>query len=170
MSARLDATPRLREMSLHDLAAVLAVEGRAYSHPWTRGNFVDSLAAGYYARVLAPRHGPLLGYCVAMTGVDELHLLNVTVDPAVQGRGHGSALLRAVQAHGRQSGLRHLWLEVRPSNARARSLYLKRGFVEVGRRRGYYPAVGGREDAVVMRLALDPADTSARSHDEDGVD
>ena len=154
-------------MSLHDLAAVLAVEMAAYSHPWTRSNFVDSLAAGYFSQVLAPRAGGLLGYCIAMPGVDELHLLNVTVAPTWQGRGHGSTLLDAVEAHGRHCALRHLWLEVRPSNERARTLYRRRGFVEVGLRRGYYPAVGGREDAVVMRLALDAA--SAPEVD-DGLD
>ena len=96
----------------------------------------------------------MLGYFVAMTGVDELHLLNVTVAPEWQGRGHGSVLLESVVAHGRERGLGALWLEVRQSNHRARALYVRRGFAEVGLRRGYYPAAGQREDAVVMRLSL----------------
>ena len=78
----------------------------------------------------------------------------VTVAPEWQGRGHGSALLDVVADHGRDRGLATLWLEVRQSNHRARALYARRGFAEVGVRRGYYPAAGGREDAVVMRLAL----------------
>ena len=77
--------------------------------------------------------------------------------PAWQGRGHGSVLLAAVQAHARGRGLTTLWLEVRQSNEGARRLYLQRGFVEVGLRRGYYPAVGRREDGVVMQLDLRPA-------------
>jgi ribosomal-protein-alanine N-acetyltransferase len=141
-------------MALRDLDAVVAVEARAYSWPWSRGNFIDTLAAGHIAEVLEDRDAGLLGYFVAMTGVDELHLLNVTVAPEWQGRGHGSALLEAVIEHGRQLGLAALWLEVRLSNHRARALYARRGFAEVGLRRAYYPAAGGREDAVVMRLAL----------------
>lgn len=141
-------------MTVRDLDAVVAVEARAYRWPWSCGNFIDTLAAGHIAEVLQDRDGGLLGYFVAMTGVDELHLLNVTVAPEWQGRGHGSALLDAVAAHGRERGLATLWLEVRQSNRRARALYARRGFAEVGLRRGYYPAAAGREDAVVMRLAL----------------
>ncbi|MBL8312497.1 MAG: ribosomal protein S18-alanine N-acetyltransferase [Rubrivivax sp.] len=141
-------------MTVRDLDEVGRIEALAYGFPWSRGNFIDSLAAGYLAEVLAcPRDG-LLGYFVAMPGVDELHLLNITVAPAAQGRGHGQILLDAVQAQGRRLGLGTLWLEVRHGNHRARALYLRRGFAEVGLRRGYYPAAGGREDAVVMRLDL----------------
>ena len=75
---------------------MLAIEARAYGWPWSRGNFIDTLAAGHMAEVLEDRDAGLLGYFVAMTGVDELHLLNVTVAPGWQGRGHGSALLDAV--------------------------------------------------------------------------
>lgn len=145
--------PRLRAMTVGDLAAVMALEVRAYTHPWSQGNFVDSLAAGHLAEVLVD--GGLLGYFIAMPGVDELHLLNLTVGPAHQGRGHGSALLAAVLAHARAQRLPTVWLEVRASNERARALYARRGFQEVGVRRGYYPAARGREDAVVMRRAID---------------
>ncbi len=91
-----------------------------------------------------------------MPAVDELHLLNLTVAPPHQGRGHGSFLLDALCAQARSSGSRQLWLEVRQSNARASALYLRCGFRVIGTRRGYYPADGGRrEDATVMSLALD---------------
>jgi [ribosomal protein S18]-alanine N-acetyltransferase len=147
-----------RAMAVRDLDAVLAAEVRAYSHPWSHGNFVDSLAAGYLAEAWylddAHGHSALAGYFIAMPGVDELHLLNLTVAPDWQGRGLGHALLDAVQAIGRERGLATLWLEVRESNARARALYRRRGFAEVALRRGYYPASGRREDAVVMSIAL----------------
>jgi ribosomal-protein-alanine N-acetyltransferase len=145
-----------RAMTMADLGTVLEVESRAYGFPWTRGNFVDSLAAGYLAEVLlAGRERTLIGYFVALTGFDELHLLNVTVAPPWQGQGHGHALLNAVAEHGRRRGLTTLWLEVRAGNVRARTLYRELGFVEAGLRRGYYPATAGRrEDAVVMSLAL----------------
>ncbi len=148
-------------MVMRDLDAVLALEVRAYSHPWTRGNFVDSLAAGYPAEVLHVLDAgqvSLAGYFVALLGVDELHLLNITVAPDWQGLGLGSSLLRAVQDLGRSRRLAQLLLEVRASNQRARSLYGRFGFAEIGVRSGYYPAALGREDAVVMRLGLQAAD------------
>jgi [ribosomal protein S18]-alanine N-acetyltransferase len=151
--------PRLwrRAMAVRDLDSVMAVEASAYSHPWTRGNFIDSLAAGYLAEVLQGDEVGVVGYFVAMTGVDELHLLNITVAPSWQGQGHGSGLLRAVQGHAQALGLASLWLEVRQSNERARALYRQRGFSEVGLRKGYYPAHGRREDAVVMSLPVPAA-------------
>jgi ribosomal-protein-alanine N-acetyltransferase len=151
-----------RPMTVCDLDAVVAIESAAYGFPWTRGNFIDTLAAGYLAEVLEGRDDGVVGYFVAMAGVDELHLLNVTVVPARQGQGHGHALLDAVAEHGRRLGMATLWLEVRESNRRARALYRRRGFAEEGVRRNYYPAAAGRrEDAVVMSLALGARGTGA---------
>jgi ribosomal-protein-alanine N-acetyltransferase len=91
-----------------------------------------------------------------MPGVDELHLLNITVVPDFQRCGLGRVLLDRLEWQARQRGLAAIWLEVRASNTRARYLYGARGFVEQGIRRGYYPAAGSRrEDAVVMKLGLD---------------
>lgn len=146
-----------RPLQLGDLAAVAVVEAGAYGHPWSRGNFIDSLAAGYIAELLESPAEGVVGYFVAMPGVGELHLLNITVARAWQGHGHGSALLEVVQAHATQRGLASLWLEVRESNHRARALYCRRGFAQVGLRRAYYPAAVGREDAVVMSLDLSGA-------------
>lgn len=154
MSALPQSPPWRRAMTVHDLDAVVEIETRAYGWPWSRGNFLDTLAAGHIAEVLDSRDDGLLGHFVALAGVDELHLLNVTVAPPWQGRGHGTALLDAVVAHARERRLPTLWLEVRESNQRARALYRRRGFAEIGLRRGYYPAAGRREDAVVMRLAV----------------
>ena len=146
-----------RSMATRDIDEVVALEGKAYSFPWTRGNFIDSLASGYLAEVQHlsnSRNGELLAYFVAMVGVDELHLLNITVGRDWQGRGLGTELLGVAMAMGRERALTKLWLEVRESNHRARSLYRRNGFSEVGVRRGYYPAAGGREDAIVMSLPL----------------
>jgi ribosomal-protein-alanine N-acetyltransferase len=147
-------------MTVSDLDRVMLIEAGAYSFPWTRGNFIDSLAAGYAAEMLADAaSGDVVGYYVAMPGVDELHLLNLTVSPPYQGRGHARALLAAVEAAARRRGLGTLWLEVRVSNERALRLYERHGFHRAGQRRGYYPAAGGqREDAVVMTLPLLPSD------------
>lgn len=152
--------PTLRPMTVADLDQVMAVEVQAYGHPWSRGNFTDSLAAGHLAEVLPETNGgALLGYFVAMPGVEELHLLNITVSPPVQRRGWGLHLLRAVRARARGHGLGAIWLEVRAGNVRARELYRAFGFTERGTRRGYYPASSSRrEDAVVMSLDL-PAES-----------
>ena len=156
MNAVLAPRLRRRPMTVADVTAVVGVEVRAYSFPWSRGNFIDSLAAGYLAEVLCDDDLGIVGYSVAMCGVDELHLLNITVAPDHQGQGLGSLLLDALAQQGRALGLATLWLEVRESNDSARRLYGRRGFAEVGRRRQYYPAVGRREDAIVMRLPLGP--------------
>lgn len=153
MNARLQAQLARREMTVSDVERVQTVEALAYSFPWTCGNFVDSLAAGYLAEVLESE-GELLAYFVAMPGVDELHLLNISVAPAHQGLGHGGLLLDAVQAHGQRLAVAQLLLEVRQSNLRAQALYTRRGYVQVGQRRAYYPAAMGREDAIVMSLPL----------------
>jgi [ribosomal protein S18]-alanine N-acetyltransferase len=145
----------LRPMSMADLDRVMAIEVQAYPFPWTRGNLIDSLAAGYVAEVLLDPDAALVGYFVAMRGVDELHLLNLTVAPHRQGQGHGRRLLAAVEARAREGRLARLWLEVRVSNERAQQMYRSRGFVQSGLRRGYYPAPGSRrEDAVVMSLGI----------------
>lgn len=149
------ADPRVQPMTVRDLDEVTAIEQQAYAFPWTRGNFIDSLSSGHPAWTLrAAQGGPLLAYYVAMEGVEEMHLLNITVAPAEQGRGHARALLAHLADQARALRALQLWLEVRESNARALQLYLRHGFETVGRRKGYYPAVQGREDAIVMRLPL----------------
>lgn len=136
------------------LDAVLAIEQTAYAHPWTRGNFQDSLRSGYEGQLLVA-DGELLGYFVAMKGVDEVHLLNITVAPAWQGQGWGRVLLDALAIWSRGQGAQWLWLEVRTSNQRALQIYERHGYRRVGTRKGYYPdGHGRREDAIVMSLHL----------------
>lgn len=136
------------------LGEIVAIEGQAYEHPWTLGNFVDSLRSGYQAQLLGA-DGVVIGYFVAMMGVDEVHLLNITVAPAFQGQGWGRVLLDALALWARGQGAQWLWLEVRASNARAQRIYEHHGYRRVGERKGYYPARHGkREDAVVMSLQL----------------
>ena len=155
MSAQLQPRFSMRPIEPHDLDTVLRIEVGAYSFPWSRGNFVDSLTSGYLAELMLGADGAAIGYFVALPGVEELHLLNITVAASLQGRGHGHELLDVVESRGRERRARTLWLEVRASNARARALYLRRGFEEVGLRRAYYPAPQARrEDAIVMRLDL----------------
>lgn len=140
-------------MSEARLDEVVAIERRAYGHPWTRGNFADSLKSGYQAQLLCAGD-VLLGYFVAMQGVDEVHLLNITVAPEYQGQGWGRVMLDALALWSRAQGAQWLWLEVRTSNTRAQQVYLRYGYRRVGERRNYYPADHGREDAIVMSYKL----------------
>lgn len=136
------------------LDEVMVIEREAYEHPWTRGNFLDSLHSGYQAQILAAGE-VVLGYFVAMKGVDEVHLLNLTVAPHQQGEGWGRVMLDALALWARGQGAQWLWLEVRVSNTRAQRIYERHGYGRVGERRRYYPAAHGRrEDAVVMSLKL----------------
>lgn len=145
---------RLAPMTDAWLDQVAAIEKAAYTHPWSRGNFTDSLVAGYHACVLL--HGQeLCGYYVLMKGLDEAHLLNITVVPGQQGQGLARLMLDDLSAWSARQGAQWLWLEVRISNGRARRIYERYGFKEVGVRRNYYPlAAFKREDAIVMSLPL----------------
>ena len=153
MSAVLKDGPSLEAMREQDLDEVMAIENAIYSHPWTRGNFADSLRAGYACRVWR-RAGDLAGYFIVMAAAGEAHLLNLSIAPACQRSGHGSALLREAAAVAVSLGAHNLFLEVRPSNHAAQALYRRFGFRKVAVRRDYYPARTGREDALVLTLPL----------------
>ena len=137
-----------------DLPTVLPIERAAYSHPWTPRNLQDAMGAGNLAQLLW-QDDALLGYFVAMPGVDEAHLLNITVAPEFQQQGWSVVLLDALALWARGRGAQWLWLEVRVSNLRARQVYEKYGFQRVGERKRYYPSASAeREDAIVMSYAL----------------
>ena len=140
-------------MSLQDIDEVLRIEYQAFAWPWSRVNFSDSLASGYSCWVCRVA-GELVGYFVLMMIVDEAHLLTISVAQAYQGKGFGARLLRQAMLGAAQAGARTLLLEVRPSNEKALALYRHFGFRQIGVRRGYYPAEGGREDALVMTHEL----------------
>ncbi|VTU38796.1 ribosomal-protein-alanine N-acetyltransferase [Variovorax sp. PBL-H6] len=170
---------RLEPITIERIQAVCAIERSAYTHPWTPANFGDSIIAGYHCQCLVapavlpdeavPPRRPralwsrlagqtgetLIGYFVAMKGVDEVHLLNITVAPIFQGQGWAPLMLEALSGWSRGQNAQWLWLEVRASNLRALAIYERHGFRRVGVRKGYYPAEGqAREDAVVMSLRL----------------
>jgi ribosomal-protein-alanine N-acetyltransferase len=146
---------RFMPLGLADVDRLLAIEQAAYEFPWSRGNFIDSLNAGYLARKRVDAAGTWLGYFIAMPGVQELHLLNLTVSPEHQRRGHARAMLDRLVNEALALGAQRVWLEVRVSNERAQQVYRRYGFQEVGLRRGYYPAGAlARENALVMNLEL----------------
>lgn len=149
MSARVEFLP-MRE---DDLDWVAACERDLHAFPWSRGNFADSLAAGYSCWIMK-HDGQAVGYGVMMLILDEAHLLDISIVKSAQRTGMGRALLDFLRSVARQSGATQFFLEVRPSNETALSLYYKADFEQIGRRRGYYPAREGREDAIVMRCSL----------------
>lgn len=141
-----------RPMTEADIDQVLKVEYAAYSHPWTRGIFLDGLKS--YDCWLMFDGSQQVGHGVIQLILDEAHLLNITIKPESQGCGLGLRLLEHLMQRAASLGARECFLEVRDSNRSAYRLYERYGFNEIGRRRDYYPAVGGREDALVMACTL----------------
>ncbi|MBA1204615.1 ribosomal protein S18-alanine N-acetyltransferase [Pseudomonas capeferrum] len=141
-----------RPMTEADLDAVLKIEYAAFSHPWTRGIFLDGLKS--YEIWLMFEGEQQVGHGVINVIIDEAHLLNITVKPESQGQGLGLRLLEHLMSRAYALNGRECFLEVRASNQSAYRLYERYGFNEVGRRRDYYPMAGGREDALVMACTL----------------
>ena len=153
MSAVLKLVHNIRPMRDADIPAVLLVEKDSYEFPWSAGNFIDSIHAGYSAWVYEVG-GEIIGHVVLMTILDEAHLLNITIAPIWRRQGLGRILLEHAMDAARKQFSRELFLEVRPSNRAAIELYEKMGFEAFALRKGYYPAEQGREDALVMRAML----------------
>ncbi len=140
-------------MTRDDLDAVISIEQRAYPSPWSEGIFRDCLRVGYDAWVIE-EEGALAGYGLLSIAAGEAHLLNLCIDPGRQGRGLGRRLLELLLRRAAARAAQTVFLEVRPSNARALQLYSAAGFDVIGHRKDYYPDGAGREDAVVLSLAL----------------
>lgn len=149
-----------QSMTVADLVDVTAMEQRSYPFPWSYGVFADSLKAGYRAWV-AREQGAIVAYAVMMVVLDEAHLLNIAVVPELQGCGLGRAMLTHLLADARRQGSQFMFLEVRPSNTNALEMYRRFDFAVIGKRRGYYPAANGREDAIVMSCDIGKAMVAA---------
>ena len=139
----------LRTMSHEDLSLVSDIERRSYEFPWSHGVFRDCLLAGYQCVVLE-RDGDVTGYSVVSIAAGEAHILNICVDPDFRSMGYGERLLDEALFRTRTTAVREIFLEVRPSNSNALSLYKKKGFHKVSKRPAYYQAEDGREDADVL--------------------
>jgi len=139
-------------MVVEDLAEVVAIERASFANPWTGPLFLQELQVSFSRITVACRPtGPLAGYVCRWVVADEVHVLNVAVDPRWRGRGLGGVLLRVVLREAETREAEAVTLEVRRSNAAGRRLYESFGFAEVGSRPNYY---GGGEDALILRLAL----------------
>ena len=155
-------------MQAADLDEVLKIESVSHIHPWTRGNFSDSLAAGHWAYCIRPQVDQavkgsyldpaiLWAYCILFPAVDELHLLNITVVPHLRKLGLGQRMMAAIEGVAVQQKMPRIILEVRPTNTAALALYQKLGYEQIGVRKNYYPAsleTGARQDALVMAKSI----------------
>jgi ribosomal-protein-alanine N-acetyltransferase len=153
MSAVFEIAHRLRPMTEADLPRIHRIELASYEYPWTSGNFADSLKAGYSMWV-REAEGEVIGYYVMMAAAGEAHLLNLTIAPIWRRHGLGRDLLEHCLARACDHHAESLFLEVRTSNTAAIALYHSSGFVDLAVRRAYYPARGGREDALIMKKDL----------------
>lgn len=143
----------IRPMTLDDIDAVMAIELSVYKYPWTKRIMMDCLRVGYHCLV-GEIDGVLAGYCILSSGADEAHILNLCVANEYQRRGLGKFLLTAILEEAKALDVENVFLEVRPSNFPAITLYEQLGFNEIGIRKDYYPANDGREDAVILALNL----------------
>lgn len=160
MSAELDRSKifqsvRFRPMSLADVPAVAMVERASYAFPWSEGVFRDCVRVGYFCRVIEAA-GEIGGYGIMSFGPGEAHILNICVRSDLRSAGIGRRLMEYLLDRAREEHMQEVFLEVRPSNTIAIRLYEHLGFTRVGLRKGYYQAPGGREDALVYKLVLEP--------------
>ncbi|MCW5592108.1 MAG: ribosomal protein S18-alanine N-acetyltransferase [Burkholderiales bacterium] len=153
MSALLRPEVGYRRIRSADLAAVAELEKSLYAFPWSLGNFRDSVEAGYDCWV-ACEGERVVAYAILMVALDEAHLLNIAVAAPWQNRGIGRAFLDFMLGVARQAKCQIVYLEVRPSNLAARHLYRQAGFQQIAIRPSYYPAHGGREDALFLGITL----------------
>lgn len=154
MAAVLKPALEIRAMRRADLGRISEIEEASYPFPWTKGIFTDCLRVGYRCYVLTSE-SRIAGYAIVSMAMDESHLLNLCIAPDFRRQGLARLLLGHVVDELGLIGLARLFLEVRPSNPGAVALYEAFGFRQIGRRPGYYPADGCREDALIMALRID---------------
>ena len=141
-------------MRKDDLPQVIQIEEDIYPFPWTLGNFQDSLDAGYDCWV-CQYSADIIGYAILMRGVDDVHLLNLSIARRWQQQGYGRYCLQAIIDFTQNLGLRRLLLEVRMSNQVGLNLYHSSGFRNINIRKGYYPVHNAtKEDALVLELDI----------------
>lgn len=148
-----EASTQIRTMSRDDLIIVSDIERRSYEFPWSHGVFHDCLLAGYGCIVME-RDDDVVGYSILSVAAGEAHILNLCIDPNYRQLGYADRLLDEILARARRAEVNEMFLEVRPSNEVAISLYRKKGFHQIAYRPAYYQARDGREDAAVLKKVL----------------
>ena len=153
-------------ITVQDLPLLMPIENACHSHPWSEKTFKSCIGGRYFGEKLIGEKliddklkaddVSVLGFYVANFVVDEATLMDICVLPSEQGNGYGKALLTQFIAQAKKQGAVKIFLEVRSKNIAAQMLYMNAGFIETGRRTGYYPSASGfgYEDAIVMSLSL----------------
>lgn len=155
MSAVIESPPYfLRPMTKEDLDDIMSIENVIYDYPWTRQIFRDCLRVGYLCQVVEVS-GEIAGYCIMSVGAAEAHVLNLCIAANFRRIGLGQKLLSHMLVMAKHRSVGTVFLEVRPSNEAALTLYDKLGFNQIGTRNDYYPAKVGREDAVILAKTLE---------------
>jgi ribosomal-protein-alanine N-acetyltransferase len=144
----------LRKMLPSDIDNVMTIEALAYPFPWARTLFEDCLNKPSYTCWVFEYNNLFSGYLISSSAAGEAHILNLCIHPNLQGQGWGRKLLAEAEWIAKQHRADTCFLEVRVSNHAALYLYESSGYNEIGRRKKYYPAKAGREDAVVMAKAF----------------
>ncbi len=137
-----------------DISEVTNIEQQANRFPWSRKHFESSLKAGHNAWVFSNEQNEILGFTIVQHILDEMHLLNICVKPAAQGKGYGREILNHIIEFSTSLSANIILLEVRRTNLKAQQLYLNSGFNEMSVRKNYYPSENGSEDAILMGMDL----------------
>ncbi len=153
MNMTLQQTVTIRKMHPSDLDRVILIEREIFLFPWSLANFADSIKAGYLCQVLE-QADTLIGYGIMMMSPQEAHVLTLGIAANWQKKGFGGRLLRHFIRFAQKENAKSIFLDVRESNHGAARLYRQMGFQHIATRKGYYPAMCGREDALVMQLIL----------------
>lgn len=143
----------IRKMHLSDIDRIILIEREIFLFPWSPGNFSDSIEAGYVCQVLE-QDDTLMGYGIMMRSPEEAHVLTLGIAADWQKKGLGKKLLQHFIEYANKQEVKSVFLDVRKSNHGAAQLYKRMGFHHIATRKGYYPAMCGREDALVMQLEL----------------
>lgn len=151
-----DTSLHFRPMTSQDLEQVMRVEHEVYEFPWTERIFSDCMRVGYHCWI-AMLQQVVVGHAVISVVADESHMLNLSIAKAYQRKGFGRQFVDFLLAEARSRNAQTMLLEVRPSNQIAINCYNHAGFNEIGSRKDYYPATGGREDALLLAKQISPA-------------
>lgn len=144
------------KLTYHDikpehLPSLMPIENACHSHPWSDKTFLSCVGGRYFGEyATADASQNIIGFYVGEYVVGEATLMDICVPPTIQGQGIGKYLLNRFIDQSKAQGATKIWLEVRSSNIAAQMLYINHGFIETGRRTGYYPKEIGYEDAIVM--------------------
>jgi len=154
-------------ISINDLSTLMPIESACHSHPWSEKTFTSCIGGRYFGEKLGEKLAKtqdsnikekqcIVGFYIAEFVVDEATLMDICVTPSLQGNGFGKVLLTQFIEQAKSKGAVKIWLEVRAKNIPAQMLYMNAGFIETGRRTGYYPSASGfgYEDAIVMCLSI----------------